>query len=304
METVKIGTRGSLLAMWQTNFVAEQIRKFFPDVAIEIVKISTKGDRVLDSPLSKIGGKGLFTKEIEYAILNHEVDLAVHSLKDLPTKMPDGLILGAVTTREDPRDAFVSKKFSSFEKLPTGAKIGTSSLRRRAQIQHLRPDLIIENLRGNVQTRLKKLDEFDAIILAVAGLKRLELEDRITEIFSTEKILPAVGQGAIAIEIRDDDPKIQHMIEFLNDDSTFIETSAERAFLDRVGGSCQVPIGVFGKIHDDTLNLEAVISSIDGKNFLREHISGNKKIAHELGQSLADHLISMGGSKILNELTN
>ena len=304
METIKIGTRGSLLAMWQTNFVAEQIRKFFPDATIEIVKISTKGDRVLDSPLSKIGGKGLFTKEIEHALLNHEVDLAVHSLKDLPTKIPAGLNLGAVTTREDPRDAFVSKKFSSFEKLPTGAKIGTSSLRRRAQIQHLRPDLIVENLRGNVQTRLKKLDEFDAIILAVAGLKRLELEDRITEIFAVEKILPAVGQGAIAIEIRNDDSRIQNMIEPLNDIETFIETSAERAFLDRVGGSCQVPIGVFGKIHDDTLNLEAVISSIDGKNFLREKISGNKKIAHELGRSLADHLISMGGSKILNELTN
>ena len=304
MEAVKIGTRGSLLAMWQTNFVAEQIRKFFPDATIEIVKISTKGDRVLDSPLSKIGGKGLFTKEIEHALLNHEVDLAVHSLKDLPTKIPAGLNLGAVTTREDPRDAFVSKKFSSFEKLPTGAKIGTSSLRRRAQIQHLRPDLIVENLRGNVQTRLKKLDEFDAIILAVAGLKRLELEDRITEIFAVEKILPAVGQGAIAIEIRNDDSRIQNMIEPLNDIETFIETSAERAFLDRVGGSCQVPIGVFGKIHDDTLNLEAVISSIDGKNFLREKISGNKKIAHELGRSLADHLISMGGSKILNELTN
>ena len=304
MEAVKIGTRGSLLAMWQTNFVAEQIRKFFPDASIEIVKISTKGDRVLDSPLSKIGGKGLFTKEIEHALLNHEIDLAVHSLKDLPTKIPDGLNLGAVTAREDPRDAFVSKKFSSFEKLPTGAKIGTSSLRRRAQIQHLRPDLIVENLRGNVQTRLKKLDEFDAIILAVAGLKRLELEDRITEIFAVEKILPAVGQGAIAIEIRNDDSRIQNMIEPLNDIETFIETSAERAFLDRVGGSCQVPIGVFGKIHDDTLNLEAVISSIDGKNFLREKISGNKKIAHELGRSLADHLISMGGSKILNELTN
>ena len=294
MEAVKIGTRGSLLAMWQTNFVAEQIRKFFPDASIEIVKISTKGDRVLDSPLSKIGGKGLFTKEIEHALLNHEIDLAVHSLKDLPTKIPDGLNLGAVTAREDPRDAFVSKKFSSFEKLPTGAKIGTSSLRRRAQIQHLRPDLIVENLRGNVQTRLKKLDEF----------KRLELEDRITEIFAVEKILPAVGQGAIAIEIRNDDSRIQNMIEPLNDVETFIETSAERAFLDRVGGSCQVPIGVFGKIHDDTLNLEAVISSIDGKNFLREKISGNKKIAHELGRSLADHLISMGGSKILNELTN
>ncbi len=304
METIKIGTRGSLLAMWQTNFVAEQIRKFFPDASIEIVKISTKGDRVLDSPLSKIGGKGLFTKEIEHALLNHEIDLAVHSLKDLPTKIPAGLNLGAVTAREDPRDAFVSKKFSSFEKLPTGAKIGTSSLRRRAQIQHLRPDLIVENLRGNVQTRLKKLDEFDAIILAVAGLKRLELEDRITEIFAVEKILPAVGQGAIAIEIRNDDSRIQNMIEPLNDIETFIETSAERAFLDRVGGSCQVPIGVFGKIHDDTLNLEAVISSIDGKNFLREKISGNKKIAHELGRSLADHLISMGGSKILNELTN
>ena len=304
MEAVKIGTRGSLLAMWQTSFVAEQIRKFFPDASIEIVKISTKGDRVLDSPLSKIGGKGLFTKEIEHALLNHEIDLAVHSLKDLPTKIPAGLNLGAVTTREDPRDAFVSKKFSSFEKLPTGAKIGTSSLRRRAQIQHLRPDLIVENLRGNVQTRLKKLDEFDAIILAVAGLKRLELEDRITEIFAVEKILPAVGQGAIAIEIRNDDSRIQNMIEPLNDIETFIETSAERAFLDRVGGSCQVPIGVFGKIHDDTLNLEAVISSIDGKNFLREKISGNKKIAHELGRSLADHLISMGGSKILNELTN
>ena len=304
METIKIGTRGSLLAMWQTSFVAEQIRKFFPDASIEIVKISTKGDRVLDSPLSKIGGKGLFTKEIEHALLNHEVDLAVHSLKDLPTKIPAGLNLGAVTAREDPRDAFVSKKFSSFEKLPTGAKIGTSSLRRRAQIQHLRPDLIVENLRGNVQTRLKKLDEFDAIILAVAGLKRLELEDRITEIFAVEKILPAVGQGAIAIEIRNDDSRIQNMIEPLNDIETFIETSAERAFLDRVGGSCQVPIGVFGKIHDDTLNLEAVISSIDGKNFLREKISGNKKIAHELGRSLADHLISMGGSKILNELTN
>ena len=298
---MKIGTRGSQLAMWQARFVESELRKNFPDLEIELVKISTKGDRILDSPLSKIGGKGLFTKEIESQILSGEIDLAVHSLKDLPTKIPDGLEIGAITRREDPRDCLVSK-FKSLDSIPPKSKIGTSSLRRRAQILNLRPDLIVEDLRGNVQTRLSKLDSLDGIILAVAGLTRLELENRITEIFETDRFLPAVGQGALAIEIRADDSETRKIVETLNHEKTSIETQAERSFLDVIGGSCQIPVGVFAKIDKDQIEIDALISSIDGKNFIREKVSGHKKNSREIGSSLADKLLRAGGSEILREI--
>ena len=298
---MKIGTRGSQLALWQAQFVANEIQKNFPDLEIELVKISTKGDRILNSPLSKIGGKGLFTKEIESQILSGQIDLAVHSLKDLPTKIPDGLSIGAITRREDPRDCLVSK-FKSLENLPPKSRIGTSSLRRRAQILNLRPDLIVEDLRGNVQTRLSKLDSLDGIILAVAGLTRLELADRITEIFSTDRFLPAVGQGALAIEIRSNDSETRKIVETLNHEKTSIETQAERSFLDVIGGSCQIPVGVFAKIFGDQIEIDALISSIDGKKFVRDRVIGNKKNSREIGSSLADKLLLAGGSEILREI--
>ena len=298
---MKIGTRGSQLALWQAQFVANEIQKNFPDLEIELVKISTKGDRILDSPLSKIGGKGLFTNEIESQILSGQIDLAVHSLKDLPTKIPDGLEIGAITRREDPRDCLVSK-FKSLENLPPKSRIGTSSLRRRAQILNLRPDLIVEDLRGNVQTRLSKLDSLDGIILAVAGLTRLELEDRITEFFETDRFLPAVGQGALAIEIRSNDSETRKIVETLNHEKTSIETQAERSFLDVIGGSCQIPVGVFAKIFGDQIEIDALISSIDGKKFVRDRVIGNKKNSREIGSSLADKLLLAGGSEILREI--
>lgn len=298
---MKIGTRGSQLAMWQARFVESELRKKFPTLEIDLKKISTKGDRILDSPLSKIGGKGLFTMEIESQLLSGQIDLAVHSLKDLPTKIPEGLTIGAITRREDPRDCLVSK-FPTLESMPHGSRIGTSSLRRRAQILHLRPDLVVEDLRGNVQTRLSKLDSLDGIILAVAGLKRLSLEDRISEVFAEDRILPAVGQGALAIEIREDDLETRKIVETLNDSETSIATQAERSFLDVIGGSCQIPVGVFARVEEDRIEIDAMISSLDGKTFVREKISGHKKNSREIGSSLAEKLLLSGGRQILSEI--
>ena len=297
---LKIGTRQSLLALWQSNFIAGELRKEYPNCEVTLKKIVTKGDRILDVPLAQIGGKGLFTKEIE-ELLDGTVDLAVHSLKDMPTVLPEGLCLTVITGRANVGDAFVSNKYNSFAELPQGAVLGTSSLRRRAQLLAARPDLKIVDLRGNVDTRLRKLDEgnMDAIILAAAGLQRLGHGDRIKEIIPTSVCLPAVGQGALAIECRTDNTEVREMLAFLNDKATKQATDAERAFLGLVEGGCQVPIGVHAEVQDNEIKVEAIIASLDGSTVLRNTISGDAEKAVELGQKLGHQMLSEGGQDIL-----
>ena len=260
---LKIGTRQSLLALWQSNHIAACLRKQYPECEVVLKKIVTKGDRILDVPLAQIGGKGLFTKEIEEDLLSGEVDLAVHSLKDMPTVLPEGLCLTAITERANVGDAFVSNKYNSFAELPLGAVVGTSSLRRKAQLLAARPDLTIRDLRGNVDTRLRKLDEdlYDAIILAAAGLERLGHGDRIKAVISSSVCLPAVGQGALAIECRTNDAEVRQMLDFLNDVPTVYATNAERAFLGLLEGGCQVPIGVHADVEGDKIKIEAIIAA-------------------------------------------
>lgn len=301
---IVIGTRSSKLALWQAEYIADCLKKKYPDKSIELVHITTKGDRILDVPLAKIGGKGLFTKELEMAMLDGTIDIAVHSLKDMPTVLPEGLQLAVISKRADVGDAFVSLKYNKFADLPAGTKVGTSSLRRKAQILHERPDLQICDLRGNVNTRLEKLEQgqFDAIILAAAGLKRLGYADKIKEILNQEICLPAVGQGALAIEARAEDKEILDLIEFLHDEETACATTAERSFLARVEGGCQVPVGVYGKVVDDKLEVEAVIASIDGKTLLRDKITGELTDAKKLGKNIAEKLLDKGGLAIMQEI--
>ena len=299
-----IGTRGSKLALWQADYIEQRLREQYPGLSVTQKRVTTKGDRILDVPLAKIGGKGLFTKELEEEMLSGGIDLAVHSLKDMPAKVPDGLVIAAVTKRLDPGDALVSNRFSSFEELPQGAKVGTSSLRRRAQLLCARPDLEMLDLRGNVNTRLRKLDEgeYDAIVLAVAGLKRLGFADRIRQVLPRDMVLPAVGQGALAIETRADDKETRDMLAFLRDDDTICCTEAERSFLARVEGGCQVPVGVYATAEGDDLKVEAVIASLDGQRFYRGDVKGARKEASGLGKSLAEKLLEEGGAEILKEL--
>ncbi len=303
-DKIVIGTRKSALALWQADYVADCIKEKYPEITVEKKLIVTKGDKILDTPLAKIGGKGLFTKALEDEMLAGDIDIAVHSLKDVPTELPEGLKIAAITKRFDPGDALVSPKYGTLDKLPQGAKIGTSSLRRSAQLLHARPDLKIESLRGNVNTRLQKLEDenFDGIILAVAGLKRLEMEDRITQVLPVEICLPAVGQGALAIEARRDDEEILSIIDFLNDETTVACTNGERAFLKAVEGGCQVPVGVYGTPSEDGISLEAVIASVDGKQLYRDSVQGSPEEAEHLGKALADRLLNAGGRKILQEL--
>ena len=298
---LKIGTRQSLLALWQSNFIASELRKEYPECDVTLKKIVTKGDRILDVPLAQIGGKGLFTKEIEEELLDGTVDLAVHSLKDMPTVLPEGLCLTVITSRANVGDAFVSNKYNSFAELPQGAVLGTSSLRRRAQLLAARPDLKIVDLRGNVDTRLRKLDEgnMDAIILAAAGLQRLGHGDRIKEIIPTNVCLPAVGQGALAIECRTDNTEVRKMLAFLNDTATKQATDAERAFLGLVEGGCQVPIGVHAEVKDKEIKIEAIIASLNGSTVLRNTITGDAEKAVELGQKLGHQMLAEGGQEIL-----
>ena len=298
---LKIGTRQSLLALWQSNFIAGELRKEYPNCEVTLKKIVTKGDRILDVPLAQIGGKGLFTKEIEEELLDGTVDLAVHSLKDMPTVLPEGLCLTVITGRANVGDALVSNKYNSFAELPQGAVLGTSSLRRRAQLLAARPDLKIVDLRGNVDTRLRKLDEgiMDSIILAAAGLQRLGHGDRIKEIIPTSVCLPAVGQGALAIECRTENTEVREMLAFLNDKATKQATDAERAFLGLVEGGCQVPIGVHAEVQDNEIKIEAIIASLDGSTVLRNTISGDAEKAVELGQKLGHQMLSEGGQDIL-----
>ena len=298
---INIGTRASKLALWQAEYVAAEIERHHPSYRTKLKKMTTKGDRILDAPLAKIGGKGLFTKELEQAMLAGQIDIAVHSLKDMPTEIPKGLI----TKRLDPGDAFVSVNYTSIEELPIGAKVGTSSLRRRAQLLAVRPDLRLLDLRGNVNTRLAKLDagDFDAIILAAAGLKRLGIGNRIRSILSQRMMLPAVGQGALAIECRADDTRVLSVIDFLHDRNMSAAAMAERAFLCRVEGGCQIPVGVYADLKEDgLLHVDAMIASVDGIRVCRSRCTGSAERAEELGISLAEELLDAGGREILKEI--
>ncbi len=305
---IRIGTRKSKLALWQSEWVKSQIEKKFPHVRVELVKITTKGDKILDVPLAKIGDKGLFTKEIEEAILRGEVDIAVHSLKDVPTKLPEGLKLMAFSDREDPRDALLSNGRYTLSTLPKGAVVGTSSLRRRAQLKILRPDLKIEDLRGNVDTRIRKLKEgqYDAIILAAAGVKRLGWSEEIDEILSPNVMIPSVSQGILGIEGREGDEEIERIVrESINSPDSEVAATVERAFLRTVEGGCQVPLGCYAVVSGDRVHVRAFISDLNGNFYHKEEGVFRVQSLREaelLGSSVADRLLSAGGRKILEEL--
>jgi len=305
-KKINIGTRGSALALWQARWVQSRLHEIYPDAIIELQIIKTKGDKILDVPLAKIGGKGLFVKEIETALLNNEIDLAVHSMKDMPSEIPDGLCLGAITERENPLDVLISSNGSELKDLPKTARIGTSSLRRSSQILHVYPELQIVPLRGNLDTRLKKLDSenLDAIILAAAGVIRLGLEERITSFFETEFILPAVGQGALGIEIREDDSLMQKTMHRLNDFETQVAVHAERAFLHQLEGGCQVPIAAHATVKNQTLHLTGMVAGLSGQPLIREAITGHTDQAVLLGQTLAENLLQKGAKEILTNIVN
>ncbi len=301
---LRLGTRGSPLAMRQAGLVAEAIGKRWPGLDITLTPIKTSGDRLLDSPLAQAGGKGLFVKEIEEALLEGRIDLAVHSMKDLPAELPRGLCLGAVMRREDPFDALVTKNGFRFAELPPGARIGTSSLRRQVQFLHRRPDLQIVPLRGNVETRLKKLETLglDAVVLAAAGLIRLGLQDRITERLSPEVSLPAIGQGALAIEIEKDDERVAALVDGVDHHETRLATAAERAFLRRLGGSCVTPVAAFGQIEKEALILTGMVASLDGKRMVKRRQRGAATLPEEVGRVLAEELLAAGADEILREI--
>ncbi|MBL1276078.1 MAG: hydroxymethylbilane synthase [Ectothiorhodospiraceae bacterium] len=303
-KTVRIATRKSPLALWQAEFVRDSLLKIQPDLNVELVKMVTQGDKILDTPLAKVGGKGLFVKELEQGMLRGDADIAVHSMKDVPVEFPDGLHLAVICEREDPRDAFVSNHYKSIEDLPKRAIVGTSSLRRTCQIRAWRPDIQILDLRGNVNTRLRKLDEgeYDAIILACAGLIRLKFGDRIQTHLDTGFSLPAIGQGAVGIECRIDDPFINALIAPLNHTETSIRVRAERAMNNRLEGGCQVPIGGYAEIDGDTLLLRGLVGRPDGKEMIRGEIAGRIEEAEFLGTTLADDLLSRGAREILQEV--
>jgi hydroxymethylbilane synthase len=304
LQELRIGTRGSQLALYQANWVKEKLVQVHPHLKVTLIKIKTTGDKIQDAPLAKIGGKGLFVKEIEGALMQRGIDLAVHSIKDVPAELPKGLHLSAITKREDPRDVFISKDGTLLKNLPQGAKIGTSSLRRQAQLLHFRDDFEMIPLRGNLDTRLKKLKtmNLDGIILAYAGVKRLGLEERITEIIPTEISLPAIGQGALGIETRMEDEEVEEKIRFLNDPPSAIAISSERAFLKKLGGGCQVPIAAFGQIVGSTLQIDGMVGTIDGKRLVRNHLEGPVEEAESLGFKLAEVLLSKGAEEILEEV--
>ncbi|SES83273.1 hydroxymethylbilane synthase [Thorsellia anophelis] len=304
MTTLRIATRKSPLAMWQAEFVKAELERHFTELKVELIPFVTKGDIILDTPLAKVGGKGLFVKELEMALLNKEADIAVHSMKDVPAEFPEGLMLGAICERENPQDAFVSNKFSLINELPSGSVIGTSSLRRQAQIKALRPDIIIKDLRGNVGTRLGKLDneEYDAIILAAAGLIRLGLNDRIASLLEATDCLPAVGQGAVGIECRIEDERTRSYLEAINHKQTAICVLAERAFNHYLQGGCQVPIACHANLIDGTLSIDGLVASLDGRNVIKDTCSGDSLDYEILGQTLAKKLVSRGAKELLAEI--
>jgi len=302
--TLKIATRKSPLALWQAEHVRDRLLAAHPELRIELVTMSTRGDRVLDSPLAKIGGKGLFVKELEQGLLEGRADIAVHSMKDVPAELPEGLTIGTILAREDPQDAFVSNRFTSIEALPPAGRVGTSSLRRQCQLRALRPDLRIRDLRGNVGTRLAKLDagEHDAIILACAGLKRLGLAQRITCALAPEQMLPAMAQGVIGIECRRDDTQVDALIAPLDDAETRVRTLAERSLNAALAGGCQAPVAGYSVIEDGTLLLRGLVGLPDGSDIIRGEISGPADEALSLGRRLAEDLLARGARTILDEL--
>ena len=303
-KTLKIATRQSPLALWQANYVKDRLQQLYPDLTIELVPMVTKGDVILDSPLAKIGGKGLFVKELENALLNKEADIAVHSMKDVPMQFPEGLGLAVICQREDPRDAFVSHSYRTFAELPQGAVVGTSSLRRQCQLKALRPDLDIRSLRGNVGTRLSKLDngDYDAIILASAGLIRLGLADRIASFLDVEQSLPAAGQGAVGIECRTDDMQVQALLAPLADAETTYCVRAERAMNNHLQGGCQVPIGGYAVLQQGQLYLRALVGDIDGSRIIRAEGKSPVENAEALGVQIAEQLLAQGADKILQAI--
>ncbi|WP_314587100.1 hydroxymethylbilane synthase [Paenibacillus terrigena] len=311
MRKIIVGTRQSALALTQTGQVIVQLeqicKKHGLPYQFEIHKIVTKGDKILDVTLSKVGGKGLFVKEIEQALIDGVIDMAVHSMKDMPSELPAGLMNGAIPKRVDPRDCLISREGLKLSELPLGAKVGTSSLRRSSQLQHVRPDLRLESIRGNIDSRLRKLETegFDAIMLATAGLVRMGWEDRITEHLSPDVCLPAVGQGALGIECRENDPEVRELLQLFNDQSTALTVRAERRFLGRLNGGCQVPIGAFATLVSDdeqhpVIELTGMVGTTDGRVILKETLRGNNP--EQLGEQVANQLIAQGADRILAEL--
>lgn len=304
MQSLKIATRQSPLALWQAEYIKAQLQQLHPGLQVELVTFVTQGDKILDTPLAKIGGKGLFVKELENALLDGRADLAVHSMKDVPMELPEGLSLAVICQREDPADAFVSNTYAQLDDLPQGATLGTSSLRRKCQIQAWRPDLNIIDLRGNVGTRLSKLDagHYDAIILAAAGLKRLGLHARIRETLATSLSLPAVGQGALGLECRQGDQRVLALIQPLSDQTTEICVRAERAFNHRLQGGCQVPIAGFAVLQQDSIYMQGRVGSVDGQELLKAEISGAAADGEALGRQLAEQLLLQGADRLLAAL--
>jgi hydroxymethylbilane synthase len=303
-EIVRIATRKSPLALWQANDVANRLRALHPGLQTELLQLTTQGDRILDAPLTKVGGKGLFVKELEQAMLEGRADIAVHSMKDVPMELPHGLALPVICEREDPRDAFVSNRYNSLAELPQGAIVGTSSLRRASQLRARRPDLVIRDCRGNVQTRLGKLDdgEYHAIILASAGLKRLGLESRIAAVIAVTESLPAVGQGAVGIECRMHDPVTRKLIAALNHEPTALRVRAERAMNHRLQGGCQVPIAGYAEISGEQLHLTALVAGLDGRTVLRAAQRGDATAPERLGVAVAENLLAQGADRILRDV--
>ncbi|MCU7814479.1 MAG: hydroxymethylbilane synthase [Candidatus Thiodiazotropha sp. (ex Rostrolucina anterorostrata)] len=303
-QTLRIATRKSPLAMWQAEHVAAELKKAHPGIQMELLGMTTQGDKILDTPLAKIGGKGLFIKELEQGILNGQADIAVHSMKDVPVELPEGLHLAVIMQREDPRDAFVSNRYQHFNELPQGACVGTSSLRRQSQLSENRPDLVIKSLRGNVNTRLRKLDEgeYDAIILAAAGLKRLGFEARITALIGPEQSLPAIGQGAVGIECRADDPLVNDLIASLHHRETAFCVLAERTMNQRLNGGCQVPIAGYAMLESGNLWLRGLVGEPDGSRIIRGEVEGTPEEAESMGKGLAERLLEWGADTILKAL--
>ena len=303
-RTLRIATRKSPLALWQANFVKDRLEALHPDLQVELVPMSTQGDKILDTPLAKVGGKGLFVKELETAMLEGRADIAVHSMKDVPVEFPDGLGLHTICEREDPRDAFVSNHFNQIDELPQGAVVGTSSLRRQCQLRAARPDLVIRDLRGNVNTRLAKLDagEYDAIILAAAGLKRLEMAHRIAAFIEPEQSLPANGQGAVGIECRLDDHELHALLAPLEHPETRIRVLTERAMNRALQGGCQVPIGAYALVQGDEIWLRGLVGSPNGTQVIRDEIRGPLTDGEALGHTLAQRLLAAGADVILAEV--
>jgi hydroxymethylbilane synthase len=303
-KKLRLGTRKSVLALAQSNWVKEEIETHWPDFNVHLVKFTTKGDRILDVPLAKVGGKGLFVKEIEDALLKKDADFAVHSLKDVPAELPEGLEVTIFPDREDPRDALISQNGLRLEELPKGARVGTSSLRRIAQLKNARPDLEVAPLRGNIDTRLRKLDEgqYDAIILAAAGLIRLGLKQRIIQLLEPEVMLPAVGQGALGIEFRSIDTEVRRILASIHHEKTSICVRAERAFLFRLEGGCQVPIGAFAQLKEEKLELEGMVGNETGTDIIRMKRQGTADQPEALGTILGEEVLAAGGAEILREV--